>query len=150
MYARKGQAALDFLMTYGWAILLIVLIAAALFVLGIFDIGSFIGNKAVGFTQVAVPAFKVASNGTLTLQLQNQVGNPIRIDSINATYTNQTVSSAPSTNLGVGQTSSTLNAGAFTGLSSGNSYVVTVRIGYTDRTTQFNYVETGTLNGIVE
>jgi hypothetical protein len=152
MYSRKGQAALDFLMTYGWAILLVVLVAAALFVLGVFNVGSFVGSKAVGFTEVAVPAFRVASDGTLTMKLQNQVGSPITIDAINATYGTASVATGapPAANIGVGATSDVITVGTFSGFNSGDSYAITVKISYTDRTTGFAYTKSGTLNGVVE
>jgi len=54
MVFKKGQAALDFLMTYGWAIALVVIVAAALFALGVFDVSNFVGTKAAGFSGVAV------------------------------------------------------------------------------------------------
>ncbi len=34
---RKGQGALEYLMTYGWALLIIVIVGAALFALGVFS-----------------------------------------------------------------------------------------------------------------
>ena len=34
---RKAQAAMEFLMTYGWAILIVLIVLAALFFLGVFD-----------------------------------------------------------------------------------------------------------------
>lgn len=150
MYSRKGQAALDFLMTYGWAILLVVLVAAALFVLGVFNVGSFVGSKAVGFTEIAVPAFRVDTTGSLTLKLQNQAGSPITIDSVNATYGTTSASTAPAVNIGVGATSDTITVGTLTGLNSGDSYAITLKIQYTDRSTGFAYTESGTLNGVVE
>lgn len=148
----KGQAALDFLMTYGWAILLVILVAGALFALGIFDVGSMVGNRAVGFTQVSVKAFKVASDGTLTVKLENQVGNKIDINSINATYLTTSVqnSSIGVTNLGVGKSTNTLTVGDIGTVTSGDSYTITLKIGYTDKNSDFNYTETGTLNGVVE
>ncbi len=36
----KGQAAMEYLMTYGWAILVVVAVVAALYGLGVFKIGS--------------------------------------------------------------------------------------------------------------
>ncbi len=33
---RKGQAAMEYLMTYGWAILIIVVVVAALYAMGVF------------------------------------------------------------------------------------------------------------------
>lgn len=139
-------------MTYGWAILLVVLVAAALFVLGVFNVGSFVGSKAVGFTEIAVPAFRIASDGALTLKLQNQAGSPITVNTINASYGTESVATTtlPAANIGVGATSDTITVGTFTGFNSGDSYAVTLKISYTDRTTGFSYTESGTLNGVVE
>ena len=36
---RKGQAAMEYLMTYGWAILVIIAVIAALYAMGVFKIG---------------------------------------------------------------------------------------------------------------
>jgi len=36
MMKRKGQAAMEYLMTYGWAILIIVVVVAALYAMGVF------------------------------------------------------------------------------------------------------------------
>ena len=38
-FHKKGQAAMEFLMTYGWAILVVLIAVAALYALGIFDSG---------------------------------------------------------------------------------------------------------------
>ncbi|MCX6777790.1 MAG: hypothetical protein NT157_02800, partial [Candidatus Micrarchaeota archaeon] len=38
MEFRKGQAAMEYLMTYGWAILVIVIVLAALLYLGVFNV----------------------------------------------------------------------------------------------------------------
>ncbi len=40
MVNKKGQAAMEYLMTYGWAILVIVIVLAALLYLGVFNIGT--------------------------------------------------------------------------------------------------------------
>ncbi|MEW6329121.1 MAG: hypothetical protein AB1468_03310 [Candidatus Micrarchaeota archaeon] len=37
MRGRYGQAAMEYLMTYGWAILIIVVVLAALFIMGVFN-----------------------------------------------------------------------------------------------------------------
>jgi hypothetical protein len=138
-------------MTYGWAILLVILVAGALFALGFFDIGSAVGNKAVGFSEIAIQAFKVDSTGVLTAQFQNQVGKSISIDYVNATYQGTTVgnSSPAITNLGAGATTSTITVGDIGTISSGASYGISLKIGYTDKATNFSYTETGTLNGVV-
>ncbi|MEM3372693.1 MAG: hypothetical protein QXF76_00555, partial [Candidatus Anstonellales archaeon] len=81
----KAQSGMDFLMTYGWALLIVVIVVGALFGLGIFDEGTFVGNKASGFTNVGVKAWQLSSTGTLQLQLQNNVGSDIRITAVNVT-----------------------------------------------------------------
>ncbi|MFH2105775.1 MAG: hypothetical protein ABII22_00815 [Candidatus Micrarchaeota archaeon] len=148
---KKGQAAIDFLMTYGWAIVLIILVAAALFALGIFDTGSFVGNKAAAFTEIQVVGFKLVEDGTLTVKLQNQVGKTINIDTINATYSNVSIESSPAvTNLGVGKSTGTLTVGDLGTFTKGTSFKVDLNIGYTDVSSGFTYSEAGTLNGVVQ
>ena len=43
----KAQSAMEYLMTYGWAILIIAIVLAALFSLGIFSSGSLIGTTCI-------------------------------------------------------------------------------------------------------
>lgn len=40
MNMRKGQAAMEYLMTYGWAILIVIVVVAALYAMGVFRIGA--------------------------------------------------------------------------------------------------------------
>lgn len=149
---RKGQAALDFLMTYGWAIALVVIIAAVLFSLGVFDVSNFLGSKAAGFSGVAVQGWNLASDGTLTLKLSNQVGQKISVNSAAVTIsgTSANVAGLP-VQIASGASSSTLSsaAAAFGAQTAGASYTAQVVIGYTDLNADFNYTTTGTLTGKV-
>lgn len=43
----RGQAGLEFLMTYGWAVLIVIVVVSALFVMGIFNPDAFTGNYRV-------------------------------------------------------------------------------------------------------
>lgn len=45
--AKKAQSAMEYLMTYGWAILIIAVVLAALFYLGVFNGTSFNGNTCI-------------------------------------------------------------------------------------------------------
>jgi hypothetical protein len=146
---RKGQAGLDFLMTYGWALLLIVLVVGALFALGIFDIGSFTGSRASGFSQVGVTGWSLAPNGTLSIKFRNQVGSPINVTAVNSTYASTTVNYGTQVNIANGQQSGSVNVGAFGTQSPGSSYSVSVKITYMDLNTGFNYTDAGTLTGKV-
>ncbi len=44
---RKAQSAMEYLMTYGWAILIIAVVLAALFSLGVFNGGALLGTSCV-------------------------------------------------------------------------------------------------------
>ena len=152
----RAQAALDFLMTYGWAIALVVIIAAVLFALGIFDVSNFVGNKAAGFAGVAVTGWRLDSAGTFTIKVSNQVGQLIRLDTVNVTIGLNTtsLSGVPSPNIATGAdypVGTTMNSttGAFGSLSSGSGYTAKVSIAYTDLNSGFGYTSSGTLTGKV-
>jgi hypothetical protein len=147
---HKGQSALDFLMTYGWALLLIVLAVGALFALGVFNTGSFVGARAVGFTQIGVPAWRVDASGNLTFQLANRAGTDVNVTSITAFYrtSNFSINYTPTVNLSIinGATSATQLIN-MTGISSGTTYSIPMTIVYVDRNTNFTYQTSGTLTG---
>lgn len=148
--ARHGQAGLDFLMTYGWALLLIVLIVGALFALGIFDIGTFLGSRASGFAQLQPTAWRVADSGALTMILKNNAGTDININTINATLRTETLNYSTVTSIANGRESSTITIGTFSNAPSrGSSYSVRVEITYTDVATNFQYLDAGTVTGKV-
>jgi uncharacterized membrane protein YkvI len=148
---KKGQAALDFLMTYGWAIALVVIIAAVLFALGIFDVSNFVGNKAAGFSGVAVPGWQLSTAGQLSMKISNQVGQRINVTLINATIGSTTATVGSGITLAPGETSSLLNTSstAFGGQTSGTGYTAKVVVQYTDLNANFNYTTSGTLTGKV-
>jgi hypothetical protein len=140
-------------MTYGWAIALVVIIAAVLFALGVFNVSNFIGNKAAGFSQVGVAGWQVSSGGNLSIKLTNEEGNPINITqlivsvgTLNASINNVTGAGLP-TVLSNGATSVQLNTTATALGAQTGSYTALVTIYYTDVNTGFPYVTTGTLTG---
>ena len=149
--SEHAQAALDFLMEYGWAIGLVVVIAAVLFTLGIFNPTAYLGSRAYGFSGVAAKGWYMASDGTFSIKIQNQAGVPIRIDTVEVTINNQTVNI---TGLGLrlerGQDSDVFYTppGAF-GTQNGGSYVVNVYIHYTDLNAGFPYASKGVVTGQV-
>ena len=79
MKNSRAQASLEYLVTYGWAFLSIVIIIAALWSLGAFDPQKFSSSKH-GFSEsFAVLDFSGATDGRLTVHLGNKVGNKIRL-----------------------------------------------------------------------
>ena len=86
---RKTQSALEYLMTYGWAILIIVIVAAVLYSLGIFSPSSSIGTTVTGFSGFQTTA-TCAPNGTMVIQLVNELGYAVNITNLNITYNGNT------------------------------------------------------------
>ncbi|MFH0961472.1 MAG: hypothetical protein V1820_02205 [archaeon] len=89
---RQAQGALEYLITYGWAILIIVIIGGALFALGVFNPSSWTTNKrATGFSSVQMNDWVFqgtpsgSSGNVLIAVLQNKAGSPISIWRINTT-----------------------------------------------------------------
>jgi len=150
MSFRKGQAALDFLMTYGWAIALVVIIAAVLFALGIFDVSNFTGSRAAGFSGVAVTGWNMNSAGTMSMKFSNQVGTQVRVDAVSVTIgQNVTTLTGLPVTLNTGESSATLStaAAAFGTQTPGTGYTAKVNVNYTDTNANFAYTTSGTLTG---
>ncbi len=85
--SSNSQSALEFLITYGWAILILVSIVAILFALGILNIPSFVSPAPVitGFNGVVVS--EVAANQTaLELLLTNNLDINVSINSLQLHY----------------------------------------------------------------
>ncbi len=51
---NKSQSALEYLMTYGWAILIIVIVAGVLYSMGIFSPSSSLSTTITGFSSLSV------------------------------------------------------------------------------------------------
>ncbi len=80
----KSQSALEYMMTYGWAILIIVIVAAGLYSLGIFSPTNSASTSITGFSNFGVQA-QCIQGGALQIQITNGIGNLINITKINTT-----------------------------------------------------------------
>ena len=77
---RKGQGAMEYLMTYGWALLVIVIVGAALFALGILNPATYQQKRCNGFQYFTYIDSK-ANTSSFTLHLRNGV-NDMNVSSI--------------------------------------------------------------------
>ena len=78
---KRGQVALEFLMTYGWALLLILVAITALAYFGVLNLDKFIPqrcNLPAGLTCLTAKA----TTGSLLLVVQNSLGEDINITNI--------------------------------------------------------------------
>ena len=60
---KKAQAAMEFLMTYGWAILAAIIAIGVLAYFGVFSPGKLVGNAATLSPPFAVDEFNIDDNG---------------------------------------------------------------------------------------
>ncbi len=142
---RKGQTAMEYLMTYGWAIIIVIIAGVALWRLGVFTPS--VGKTSVGFDQFSVGTdFKISSAGAATVVATNadKQGRTVTLDTArvgNATCTG-TGSVAAGAKL-------TLTCTGSQGGASGTAYTGRdVQLNYTvDGST---YVETGKISGKYE
>ncbi len=81
---KKGQAALEFLMTYGWAILAAIIVIGVLAYFGVFSPGRYAPQACA----VTAPFYCNAANAKttgLTLEFRNQGGEAFTISSVAVT-----------------------------------------------------------------
>jgi hypothetical protein len=70
----RAQSAMEYLMTYGWAILIIAVVLAALFSLNVFNAGSSLGTSCIGQPGFACTTPIISSAGVLSFTLGQGVG----------------------------------------------------------------------------
>ncbi len=83
---KKGQAAMEFLMTYGWAILAAVIAIGVLAYFGVFSPGKYITGNAIVNPPFYIPAANAmeshGANGGVQLAIKNNGGEDYEIYSV--------------------------------------------------------------------
>lgn len=85
MRGKKGQAAMEFLMTYGWAILAAVIVIGVLASFGVFSPSKYVPTSCVLSAPLGCDKNQVAassSTGDVTFILRNGGGESLNITSI--------------------------------------------------------------------
>jgi hypothetical protein len=164
MSMKKAQSAMEYLMTYGWAILIVIIVAAALYALGIFNPATYTGRIPTGFTTLGAPDdWDVNSAGDVRILLNNRLASQIEVYTItastatgtpdiwstaNCTGANDYMTIAPGGNIDPSSACSSLtydlNVGSQT---AGTTYSVDVEILYNSG--GFNHTESGKITGTV-
>ena len=81
----KGQGALEYLMTYGWALLVIVVVGAALYGLGVLNPSTYAKAACTGFVYFNHVDHKMSSNGNFSVRVNN---GPYVINLLNVSIRN--------------------------------------------------------------
>jgi len=108
MAEKKAQSAMEYLMTYGWAILIVAVVLGALFELGVFSSASLLGTSCVAASGFLC-SNPVLSGSSLTLTLGQYTG----INWNTATFCIVPSGFAPPNSMGCPSSYPKFSAGAF-------------------------------------
>jgi hypothetical protein len=96
----KLQSAMEYLMTYSWAILVLAVVLGALYALGLFSPGSFVNTQCILPAGLACTNVYMLSNGLVYLNLLQVTQQPINVTYIGCNA-NNTVAHMYPANIGI-------------------------------------------------
>jgi hypothetical protein len=155
---RRGQGAMEYLMTYGWAILVVMIVGLAMWRLGIFSMGSTsLTTTGFGKLKPQLAGTGLTSAGVFNGIFTNGAGTGITITSFTINNTITGVACSTTTTLaGFGPVSTGGNflitgSGCGSG-KAGDSYIIDVKIGYDVNVggTITSHTESGSIRGPLE
>ncbi|HLD18703.1 MAG TPA: hypothetical protein VJB90_01710 [Candidatus Nanoarchaeia archaeon] len=146
--SAKGQAAMEFLMTYGWAILVVLAAIAALAYFGVLSPAKFLPEKCILEPGFLCEGHKVETNKVTliisnTVEGRNIIVNSIIVGSCSGTFNTELVGGGSSSNFPI--TGGDCNNGAVK-----ERYKGDITIGYTEKNTNLTKTMYGNLNSKVE
>src|SRR3989339_383143 len=138
---RKSQAAMEFLMTYGWAILVVLAAIAALAYFGVLSPEKFLPEKCILQPGIACVSHKVEP-AQVTLVISNGLGrtmiiNSIAVGSCSGTFTQEMLSGTDHTFVIGGSCSNGIAKDKFKG---------DITMTYTEKDTNLTKTAYGNLN----
>jgi hypothetical protein len=154
---KRIQSAIEFLMTYGWAILILVVVLAALYGLGIFNTGSVTPNLCALPANVGCISATLFPTGSLTINIQQATQYTINVVAIGCNDQGTPVmmnTISPQVTIGIGGNSTFNGIQCYQTLSGslkpynaliGQSYKGYIIVNYTDLSTGFLHTAQGAL-----
>ena len=138
---KKGQGALEYLMTYGWALVVIAVVIGVLIFMGILKAPS--AGTCTGLEKLAYEDHTIDSNGNFILYLKNGTGMQItNVQAIPGEDFSGACSATPAT---VNATKDFNIVCSNTGVSAGQTYAGKIKIEYKRRLAE--HTETATCTG---
>ncbi|MEM0149607.1 MAG: hypothetical protein QXW10_01785 [Candidatus Micrarchaeaceae archaeon] len=146
----RSQSAMEYLMTYGWAILILGIVLAAIWALGLFSPSTFVSSQCIMPAEFSCLSAVLSQGGSLFINIEQSTTSPILITGIgcnsNATYQGMV---AEDVTLPIAS-NTTFTLQCYTGTAPfsgtvGSLYHGYLMINYTDIQTGFPKLATGTL-----
>ncbi len=85
---KRGQSAIEYLTTYGWAILILLVVIAALFWLGVINPKSVLQSSCFFPADMSCRAYVMNTTGYVALDLGQSTGHPINVTNFLCTSQN--------------------------------------------------------------
>jgi hypothetical protein len=86
--SRQGQAALEFITTYGWAVLVILVMIGAITYFGILNPSKFLPNRCQTSPEFNCQDYQIKSDGKVSIVLQQTTGKTIILQGLSCNYNN--------------------------------------------------------------
>lgn len=122
---KKSQIALEFLSTYGWALLVITLTVSTLYYFGVFDFAKFLPQKCLFPSQFKCSDFSLMPS-EVRIKLTNNLGEDVKVTSMQITNDAVTPISCTAPSVPFDWTATTDKDLSFTGCS-GGGYITNQR-----------------------
>lgn len=104
---HKAQSAMEYLLTYGWAILVLSIVLASLFLLNVFNPGSFAPSFCIFPASFSCSVLSLShTSGNLAVAIGQSLGTPINVTAVGCndqgTVTNMVSYTPASSNIYIG------------------------------------------------
>ena len=144
----KGQAALEFIMTYGWAILVVLVAIGALAYFGVLSPDRLLPNKCILQAGISCVDHKAdRANNTVQARLTNTLGYDI--SGIVVGFGNCDTTNTPST-LANGASATYTSAACNPAITDATKYTADLNVSYTVTETGVAHKNTGSITSRVE
>ena len=145
---KRSQSALEYMMTYGWAILIIVIVAVILYSMGIFNPSSSITTTITGFQQTPISSVICTPTGVLVVSVEDVTGNLINITAVNSTVNGKTATTNPNQLINPGNSARVLILGGCSNISN-THFSSQIKITYKEpgQPLPGPYISTGSISG---
>jgi hypothetical protein len=151
----KLQSAVEYLVTYGWAIIIIAIVLAMVYELGYFNPSAFTNNQCIFPADFSCTYSQLSQTGNLLITLEQETGTAVNVTALgcnqNSSITNMVAYSGANqiylpTGATVNVTMTCYNThNAIYSGSVGNLFNGYILINYTSSETAFPHTQVGTL-----
>ncbi|MGV8168684.1 MAG: hypothetical protein ACP5N3_01370 [Candidatus Nanoarchaeia archaeon] len=153
LFGKRGQAALEFLTTYGWAFMVILVMIGALAYFGVLNPQNLIPDQCAVTSGFTCADFQVG-NASMKFLIINNMGEPITVNTVAVTRNSVSVVNActvPAGNINDGE-QATMNCTtnfASLGKPVGSKVKLGYSFNYVKTSGSFNHTATGTITATV-